>query len=197
MPAKRRRKAKNAKGITLPGGMVAPQPKTQGSRPKPEDAMATVTAARKRHTGLEDGKDALQPIHGTDLGKCIHSLTTGDDRANLTNAWAAISASHRNYRLLVIGQTGDPQGSAMPMTPDPMETDQSLRVDLRTADERIAAAKSSWAAWEAKINTLPTPNLKWALRGALNGFLGEGTLWANQAPTMTGRAAVSALRGVM
>jgi hypothetical protein len=78
-----------------------------------------------------------------------------------------------------------------------METDPSLRVDLRAHDEKVAAAKSSKAAWDARINALPVPNMRWALRGALNGFMGEDTLWRDRVPTPTGRLAVEALRRVM
>lgn len=139
-------------------------------------------------------KAAEDPVLDSDMGRCIRRLTKPEDMPQMRNTWAALSASHRNYRLLFIGQTGNPQGAAIAMVPDPMQTDQSLRVDLRTHDEKVAAAKASWAAWQAKIADLPTPLHKWALRGALNGFLGEATLWHNQAPTDKGRAAVDALR---
>ena len=123
-------------------------------------------------------------------------MATGDERAALVNAWAAISAAHRNYRLLIIGQTGTPQGAAIAMIPEPMETDPSLRVDLRTHGQRVEAAKRAWETWEGKLATLHAPNLKWALQGALAGFLGDGALWRDQAPTTTGRVAVQALRMV-
>lgn len=193
---KRRKKAR----ITLPGGEAIPQRPTGKDRrhtnQPAEDARATVAAARQRHTGIKDAKDAIQPICGTDLGLCIRHMTTGDDRAALENTWAAISATHRNYRLLYIGNTGNPQGAAIAMVPEPMQADQSLRVDIRSPEERVNAAKSAWAAWEAKIAALPTPLHKWALRAALNGFMGEAVLWKDQAPTDKGRVAVQALRMV-
>jgi hypothetical protein len=194
--AERKRRAKRAK-ITLPGGETAPQRPTGLDRRhtnQAENPMQTVTAARQRRTGIADPQDARQPLCGTDMGLCIRAMTLGDNRAEMTNAWAAISAAHRNYRLLIIGQTGDPQGAAIPMLPEAMETDPSLRIDLRTHEQRVDAAKAAWRAWEAKINALPMPSLKWALRGALDGFLGDGALWRDQAPTQTGRIAVQALR---
>jgi hypothetical protein len=159
--------------------------------------MATVIAARMRRSGITDPAEARQPICGTDLGLCIRALSFGQDRADLENAWAALSAAHRNFRMLVIGQTGDPQGAAIPMIPEPMETDQSLRVDLRSHEARVEAAKRVWEAWSAKIRGLTTPNAQWAIRGALMGFLGEGKLWRDQAPTTEGRLAVMALRGML
>ncbi len=188
--AQRRRKR-----ISLPKGESAPAPKGPGRPPK-EDPMRTVIHARIRRSGIMDPKEAQQPICGTDMGLCIRALSTGDDRALLVNAWAAISASHRNYRLLIIGQTGTPQGAAIPMIPEPLETDPSLRVDLRTHQERINAASFAWKRWRDAIDALPVPNLRWALDGALNGFLGDGALWRDQQPTSTGKAAVQALRMV-
>jgi hypothetical protein len=191
---------KRRKRISLPGGQQIDQrptgrDRTQTNQPK-EDPMRTVIHARIRRTGIMDPKEAQQPICGDDLSLCIRALSTGDDRALLVNTWAAISASHRNYRLLIIGATGTPQGAAIPMIPEPMETDPSLRVDLRTHDQRVEAARRAWGAWETKIAALPVPNLRWALRGVLSGFLGDGRLWRDQAPTSAGKAAVQALRMV-
>lgn len=195
--AERKRRAKRARTISLPGGESVAAPSVQGQRndlrPK-EDPMNVVTLARQRRTGIEDAKEARQPICGTDMGLCIRALTKGDERADLVNAWAAISASHRNYRLWIIGQTGDPQGAAIPMLPEPMETDPSLRIDLRTQEQRVESAKRAWHEWWAKIKALPTPNHRWAISGALDGFMGDGAMWRDQQPTVTGRLAVQALR---
>lgn len=191
-----RRRAKRAKTISLPGGEAVAAPVVKGQRPPKDDPMRTVIHARIRRTGILDPAEARQPICGDDMSLCIRALATGDDRAALVNAWAALSACHRNYRLLIIGQTGTPQGAAIPMISEPMETDPSLRVDLRDHNTRVEAARRAWEAWDGKIRSLPTPNLKWALSGALSGFLGDGALWRDQAPTTTGSVAVQALRMV-
>lgn len=159
--------------------------------------MATVTAARQRHSGIADPKDARQPLAGTDMGLCIDRLAAAVERADLADAWAGLSAAHRTYRQLIIGTTGDPQAAAIPMLPEPMQTDQSLRVDLRSEERRIADARRAWAEWQDLITALPVPSLRWAIRGALDGFLGDGTLWRDQAPTTAGKTAVQALRLIM
>jgi len=195
MTSKTRRARKRA--IALAGGASVPQPpsgrdRTHTNQPK-DDARMTAMTARERMTG-HTGKDALDPALGTDMGRCIVALCQGDERATLLGAWQAMSAAHRNYRMLYIGQTGDPQGAAIGFIPERMETDPSLRVDIRTHDERVAAAKSGWAAWQARIAALPWPQMKWAIRAGLEGFMGEATLWRDQAPTIQGRVAVDALR---
>lgn len=186
------------KRITLPGGDTVPSRATGRDRSHtnqpPEDATATVVQARARHTGFAGRDTLIDAALGTPLGCCIAHLTQGDDRAQIINTWGALSAARRNYRLRYIGQSGEPQVAALAMIPDAMQTDQSMRVDIRSTDERAEHAKASWAAWDAKINALPLPNMKWAIRGALDGFAGEGTLWRDQGATPLGRVAVEALR---
>jgi hypothetical protein len=72
-----------------------------------------------------------------------------------------------------------------------------LRVDLRTHDERVTAAKSAWAAWESKLAALPLPQMKWAIRGALDGFLGDAVLWRDRSPTQQGKLGVEAMRRII
>ena len=185
--AERRRRKKR---ITLPGGIVIAQRITQGRRTDLQDGPPPIHAARARRCPL----DSASALHESDMGRCILALSAGDERAALADTWAALSAARRNYRMRIIGQTGDPQCAASPMIHDRMETDQSLRVDLRTADERDAAAASAWGEWQAAIKTLPAPPMIWAIRGALDGFLGEGRLWADGKPTALGATAVAALK---
>ena len=193
-----RKRRKRAAKISLSGGKAVEQrAPTHPRREKQKDPMHTVAVARMRHTGITNAKDATQPVCGTDLGLCIRHLTAGDEFIALSNAWEAISASHRNYRALYIGQTGNPKGATIAMVPDRIEANQSLRVDLRTPDEKVAAAKASWAGLVGKIDALPVPQMRWALRGALEGFLGEDRLWRDATPTPTGRAALAALRAIL
>lgn len=153
-----------------------------------------VALAARERTTAHKGPDALDPALATELGRCIVHLVEGQERRDLLDIWGAISAAHRNYRLLYVGQTGDPQGANIGIIPEKLETDQSLRVDMRTHEERVAAAKASWAAWEDRIKALPIPQMIWCVRGALDGFLGEAVLWKDRNPTAHGRVGVEALR---
>lgn len=190
---KHRRRNRN---ISLPGGeSVTPPPNglprlhVVDTDPEPR---AVVIAARMRRTGLCD-KAAVDPVLGTEMGLCINHMTSGDERAALINTWAALSACRRNYMVRYIGQSGEPQGAAIGFIPDAMQTDPSLRVDIRSTEERAAQAKASWAAWDAKIKALPL-GMAWAIRGALQGFMGEASLWRDKAPTDLGRIGVAGLR---
>ncbi len=176
--------------ISMPGGETAPMQKSAG-RPPTQDPRIVALAARKHHCG---GDDPNNPALEHDLGRCIIAVTKGDEQEQLLRIWSNLIASWNRYCLFYLGQTGNAKGSTMAMIPEPMETDQSLRVDLRSHDEKVHAAKTSWAGWEARINALPAPQFKWALRGAYRGSLGEGALWRDRQPTGSGRTAVMALQ---
>lgn len=189
--ASRKNRARKAQGIDPHALASIPKRQPNGQKRRADDARAVAKAARVTHCAVAPD-DALDPILATDMGRCIAKLATGDDRRALEDAWHAISAAHRNYRQRYLGTTGDPQAAALPMLAEPTETDPSLRVDLRTPGERDDAAKRAWVEWQARINALPL-GLRWAIRGALEGFIGEGRLW-DRGPTATGSAAVQALR---
>lgn len=132
----------------------------------------------------------------TDVGYCANYLLSAKEADDVVKAFNHMRACHRNYQVFYVGTTGTPQCAAIAMIPEPMETDPSLRVDLRTHDEKVRAAKASWQAWEKRIAALPFPQMKWAINGTLRGFLGEGTLWKDAKPTDTGRTVVAALRAM-
>lgn len=189
------RSAKRRRKISLPGGQSVDQRRPNDpKRVKVEDPRMTVAVSRMRHSGVADVQEAVQPIMGTEVGLCIRSLATGDDRLAICDTWQAISAAYRNHAMLVIGRTGDPQGAAIAMVPEAMETNQSMHVDLRTHDERVSSAKRLWGDWCRKLKDLPAPPLRWSVEGALRGFMGDGRLWRDQAPTATGKTLVMALR---
>lgn len=186
---KRRKKAR----ITLAGGETAPQRPAGRDRRhtnQPDNEPPPIHKARAARCKLDKGST----LHESDMGRCILALSEGQERADLAEAWADLSAARRNYLMRIIGQTGDPQGAASQMLTDTMETDPSLRVDLRTAEERDQAAARRWLEWCGRIETLPVPQMKWALRGALDGFMGDSGLWRDTLPTASGVAAVRALK---
>ena len=199
---KRQRKRR----ISLAGGAEVEQKPTGRDRinvgkiKMAEDPRQSALKARLRIAGMsatqEGLKAAVAPDFGHDVGLCIRAILTGDEATKAWDTFSHISASHRNYMVYFVGQTGNPKCAAIAMIPEPMETDPSLRVDLRSHDEKVSAAKASWAAWEKRMKALPFPQMAWALQGALRGFLGDGTLWRDAKPTHTGRTVVAALRAM-
>ena len=194
--AARRRAKRLRPDITLAGGESVPSRLTgrdrRGTQESPEDALRTVTHARIRHGVSPD--DALRPMAGDPLGLCLLELCSPDAARELWQTWCALSASHRTYRTRILAGPGDPANAALPMLSEPMQTDQSPRVDTRDGDQRDADARASWERWEARIDALPIPQHRWAIRGALDGF--GGPHWHEGRPTARGKSAVQALRGL-
>ena len=188
--AKRRRMSK---GITLPGGKAVQRPVRQGRRTDagpPADAVAL--AARSRLTGctVEDARDVLA---GSDMGRCIRAMRPGtQDRRNLLAVWQGISAAWHNYATRCLGITPGAQSASLPMLPEPMETDQSLRVDLRSPDEKDEAARRVWFDWLEALLALPTDQ-RHAVRGHLQDY--ARPIWDADKlrPTLTGTLAVRGL----
>jgi len=163
-------------------------------RDKPDTAaMQTVLTARKAR-GAPDDDAARDPLHGSDIGRCIMHMIGKDDRREVSDAWASLSSAWANYCARILGIQQGPQCATITMTPEPMQTDPSLRVDTRTPAEKDMAAKRAYETWTARIAALPTPMHAWAIRGALHGFTGDGALWHDCKPTSKGRVAVAALR---
>lgn len=157
-----------------------------------EDASRVALDARVRR-GAKDRDEARDPLHGTDAGRCILHLT-GKDRSAVTETWASLSSAWENYCTRILGRPVGPQCAAIAMVPDKAEADPSLRIDLRTVEERDAAAKRAWQAWLDRIKALDLPQHRWAVRGAAQGFMGDEVLWRGREPTASGRAFVAALK---
>lgn len=190
--ASQKRRAKRSRKITLPGGESVAQPRKGLPRlhgEKPESSPPPIFQARIRQ-GVECPHDELNE---SDIGKCILALTAGDDRDLCRNTWGAISAARANYKARIIGTTGNPQCSTANVVHEEIQTDPNIRVDLRSSDQKDADARDSWLSFKSCISALPTPWHMWAIRGALDGFLGNGTLWTKGKPTQQGKLAVSAL----
>jgi hypothetical protein len=184
-----RKRAKRSRKITLPGGASVQAPISQGMSQPQEDPRKVVIDARVRVFGVKDGN---APMHGSQAGCCIDA--SDGDKAAMWQSWQDINASRRNSRL----RNGIPDGpkcSTFTMIADAMQTDTSPTIDLRTAEECDAAAKRSREMWDARINALPTPQMIWAIKNALDGGINGqgGELWQDGKPTARGNAFIAAL----
>jgi hypothetical protein len=190
--AQRRRRANL---ISLPGGRVIRADATQGRRtdiePKePADLVALTSRALRTGCTVEEARDLLA---SEDMGRCIRAMRAGTQtRRDLLDVWQALCAAHWNFYTRCLSMKPSAQSSALPMLPEPMQTDPSLRVDIRTGDERDEAARRVWEEWRAAFNALPVAE---ALAIA-QASRGDGpTLWDADklAPTRHGALAVKAL----
>jgi hypothetical protein len=189
------KKKQKAKKITLAGGQAIEQrpngrDRTQTHQPK--DAADVVLKARMRRMGWPDKSAARSHLAGDEMGLCIwHDIPSPDEQGRLWAAWQAVCSARLTYRMRILGTTGQPQGAAIAIIPEAMQTDQSHSVDIRTAEERDIAAKRGDAYWAGLIAALPAPQYKRALMPAMDET--EGALWRDAAPTKRGLTAVQAL----
>ena len=184
------------RAITLPGGARIPQPATQGRRvdlepQEPADLIALAARARLTGCTVEAARDVLA---GEDMGRCIIALARSPERRrDLFSVWQALNAAWHNYATRCCSITPTPQAAALPMLPDPMQTDPSLRIDIRTADERDEAARRVWFEWiDLLMHRLTFPQ-RHALRGSLHGYGAEVWNPDERKPTKAGHLAVEAL----
>lgn len=192
--AKSKGQKRRIRKITLPGGESVPQRAAQGHRSdlKQEPADLAALRARARRTGctVEEARDILA---SDDMGRCIRSMRSSNtDRRNLLTTWQAISAAWHNYATRCLSITPGAQSASLPMLPDPMQTDQSLRVDLRSADEKDAAARRVWFDWLEAMLALPADQ-RHAVRGHLQEYAAPVWCPNNLRPTRSGALAVAAL----
>ena len=184
------------RAITLPGGARIPQPATQGRRAdlEPQEPADLIDlAARARLTGctVEAARDVLA---GEDMGRGIIALARSPERRrDLFSVWQALNAAWHNYATRCCSITPTPQAAALPMLPDPMQTDPSLRIDIRTADERDEAARRVWFEWIELLMHRLTFAQRHALRGSLHGYGAEVWNPHDRKPTKAGYLAVEAL----
>lgn len=195
---RKRRKNRTRAKTTLPGGEVIVNAANDGRKPK-ENPMNVALEARLRVAGIpvtpEALKAAVEPSYGDEVGLCINALATGDMARAMWDTFCRLQAARRLYRMRHIGQTGDPQNSAIAMVPDAMQADPGLTIDIRTPEERDEAAKRAEAYWRGKLDKIPVPQLRMALRSAADGF--NGPWWRDGKPTRAGRWAVDGLRWVV
>lgn len=191
--ARRRR----ANVISLPGGQAIAERPVQGRRvdleTEPADRVALTYRAKITGCTVEDARDVLA---GSDMGRCIrHIYARADDRRDLLSVWQGISAAWENYLTRYVGITPTAQSSSLPMLPEPMQTDPSLRVDLRTPTEKDAAALRVWQTWCTAFNRLSVEQSLIITAAAEH----KGPrLWNadDHLPTKHGRLAVYALRAL-
>lgn len=203
--------------VTLPGGEAVPQRAGQGRRvdlERAEDARRAPLEARLRVAGIpatpEALKAAVAPVFSDPVGLCIQFMTKAeakdsddgdaeakarDEARGLWETFARIAAARRLYLMRNIGQTGDPQNSAIAMIPEPMQADPGLTVDLRSPEERDAAAKRAEEYWRGKLDAIQVPQWRMALRSAADGF--GGPWWRDGKPTLAGQHVVAGLRVVV
>lgn len=189
------RRGKPPKGVPGLKPIGSRKPLRQGGRfaRAAEDARRTALEARCHHLGTVpdvDGRRAAAAPHlGDPLGRVIDRLAPSDV-SRLWGVWQSFCRAARTYRMVVLGVTGTPANSALPMIPEPVEADPSARVDARTPEERQADARDAWARWKGWLDELMGEDRILLLQAES----GVRELWTGRAPTSAGTLTFRALR---
>jgi hypothetical protein len=129
-----------------------------------------------------------------DMSRCIRQLASDAQRGrDVLGVWHSLNAAWHTYSIRCLGIPPTPQAAALPMLPEAMQTDPTVRADPRTHDERDAAANDRWLEWiDLLMHRLTAPQ-RHAVRGALHGYGAQ--LWNADTlrPTNEGILAVQAL----
>lgn len=197
--AKRRAKGRAGK-ISLAKSQPVERSTVPGRNSRAEDPRLVAARARCAAAGIPDTADgrtaALDPIYGSDMGRCIAAIVSdAKDRADRASTWNSICQARERYLSLIIGVVPRPASAIIPMLPDRVETNDHHTIDTRTEDERIEDARRAWQYWLQLMSELPPGQGDAVLREVW----GSGPpLWNrdSKSPTPRGRFAVEAIKSI-
>ena len=126
--------------------------------PKLEEVREVVRAARARHMAMQASAAMDEPMMGEEAGRAITIGAADEHEADqLWETFKLIDASDEAFSRRVLGKQRFPNVARMEMLPERMETRPDDRIDVRTADEKAADAKRSWASWCELLGSLHMP----------------------------------------
>lgn len=123
-----------------------------------EEVREVVRAARARHMAMQASAAMDEPMMGEEAGRAITIGAANEHEANqMWETFKLIDASDEAFSRRVLGKQRFPNVARMEMMPERMETRPDDRIDVRTADEKAADAKRSWASWCELLGSLHMP----------------------------------------
>ena len=123
-----------------------------------EEVREVVRAARARHMAMQASAAMDEPMMGEEAGRAITIGAADEHEADqLWETFKLIDASDEAFSRRVLGKQRFPNVARMEMLPERMETRPDDRIDVRTADEKAADAKRSWAGWCELLGSLHMP----------------------------------------
>ena len=158
-----------------------------------EEVREVVRAARARHMQMQASPAMDEPMMGEEAGRAISIGSADEHEADqLWETFKLIDASDEAFSRRVLGKQRFPNVARMEMLPERMETRPDDRIDVRTADEKAADAKRSWAGWCELLGSLHMP-----LHAAMHMALRQRVkLHQGRQLTRTGSLFVDAMRQV-
>ena len=161
--------------------------------PKLEEVREVVRAARARHMEMQASAAMDEPMMGEEAGRALSIGAVNEHEAGqLWETFKLIDASDDAFCRRVLNRPRFANVARLELLPDRMETRPDDRIDVRTADEKAADAKRSWASWCELLGSLHMP-----LHAAMHMALRQRVkLHQGRQLTRTGSLFVDAMRQV-
>lgn len=190
--ARRRRKKAIGGKRELFGTMEAIEEMTT-NRPK-DNPLDTVRKARARHLSCTASDEVLAPMLGDPCGQAISiGAENKQEAANLWQVFSDLDAADDAFHRRILGKPRFPAVSKMEFMPERLETGPNEPpIDIRTEDERIAAARDAWAHWRADLDKL----YPWQRMAVTRGMRQMEAMHIRGALTAAGRSFVSGIRAL-
>lgn len=173
------------------------QHRIKGKFAKEDDPQKTAREGRERQLGGKGRRllsgDPMNPILGHEIGYVLQACCKPEVAVRLWDTWQAYCAAEEAYRKRILGMSAHPKGASIQAMPEPLQTDQSMRVDMRTDEERDRQAVSVWMKWQGYLGCIPTD---WAsaMRQAERG--NGRKLWRDGEVTAAGLTALDAIKAL-
>lgn len=160
------------------------------SRETREDPTATVMQARARRLGKKPSRDLLDDMLGDPCGEAIHlGVKPAVEARRVWDVFKRMDAADDAFCRRILGKRRFPAVSKMEFMPERLETGPNEPLDVRTEDEKIAAARDAHRNWSGLFDKL-YPWQRMAIESAARG---REVLQRHGSLTSAGRSFVAAM----
>lgn len=150
----------------------------------------TVMQARARRLGKKPSRDLLDDMLGDPCGEAIHlGVKPAVEARRVWDVFKRMDAADDAFCRRIIGKRRFPAVSKMEFMPERLETGPNEPLDVRTEDEKIAAARDAHRNWTALFDKL-YPWQRMAIESAASG---REVLQRHGSLTAAGRSFVAAM----
>lgn len=190
--ARRRRKKAICGKRKLFGAMEAIE--DMHSMRQKDNPLDTVRTARARHLSRAVSDDVLAPMLGDPCGQAISiGAESAQEASELWQVFSDLDAADEAFHRRILGKPRFAAVSKMEFMPERMETGPNEPpIDIRTEDERIAAARESWSNWCADLDKI----YPWRRIAVMRGMRHLEPLHVQGKLTAAGRSFVAGIRSL-
>ena len=155
-----------------------------------DNPTATVMQARARRLGKKPSRDLLDDMLGDPCGEAIHlGVKPAVEACRVWDVFKRMDAADDAFCRRIIGKRRFPAVSKMEFMPERLETGPNEPLDVRTEDEKIAAAWDAHRNWSGLFDKL----YPWQRHAIESAARGREVLQRHGALTTAGRSFVAAM----